>query len=164
VASWLCPARLRPPIAAIYGFARTADDIADEGNATPAQRLADLSALRTDLADAAAGTSQSQQWPQVFMPLQNAIRQWALPEPLLADLLSAFSQDVAKTRDQAGYADRAALLDYCQRSAAPVGRLLLHLYGVHDAQALRQSDAICNALQLINFWQDLGLDLPRGRY
>ncbi len=164
MASWLCPARLRPPIAAIYGFARTADDIADEGNASAAQRLADLSAFRADLADAAAGTAHSPKWPQVFGPLQAAIQQWALPTPLLADLLSAFTQDVVKTRDQAGYADRAALLDYCQRSAAPVGRLLLHLYGVQDKEALHQSDAICNALQLINFWQDLGLDLPRGRY
>jgi squalene synthase HpnC len=84
--------------------------------------------------------------------------------PLLDDLLSAFEQDIIKTRDGAGYADRAALLDYCTRSANPVGRLLLHLYGVGEAEALAQSDAICSALQLINFWQDLSVDIPRGRF
>lgn len=73
-------------------------------------------------------------------------------------------QDVAKTRNQTSYADRAELLDYCRRSANPVGRLLLHLYGIHDDQALAQSDAICTALQLINFWQDLSEDIPRGRH
>nr|WP_315224391.1 squalene synthase HpnC [uncultured Albidiferax sp.] len=164
VASFLCPPRLRPPIAAIYWFARTADDIADEGDAPASQRLADLAAYRADLADAAAGRSASQRWPQVFGPLQAAMAAWKLPEPLLADLLSAFKQDVIKTDEGSGYADRAALLDYCQRSAAPVGRLLLHLYGVNDAQSLQHSDAICNALQLINFWQDLSRDLPRGRF
>ena len=92
------------------------------------------------------------------------MRDFALPERLLADLLSAFMQDIEKTRDAAGYADRAELLDYCRRSANPIGRLLLHLYGVDDARALAQSDAICSALQLINFWQDLSVDLPRGRY
>ncbi len=164
VASLLCPAHLRPPIAAIYWFARTADDLADEGDATAPQRLADLAAYRADLADAAAGHSASQRWPQVFGPLQAAMAAWQLPEALLADLLSAFKQDILKTDEESGYADRAALLDYCQRSAAPVGRLLLHLYGVTDAQSLQRSDAICNALQLINFWQDLSLDLPRGRF
>jgi hydroxysqualene synthase len=83
---------------------------------------------------------------------------------LLHDLLSAFEQDVAKTRDGAGYADRAELMEYCRRSANPVGRLMLHLYGVNGAAALRQSDCICTALQLINFWQDLSVDIPRGRY
>nr|WP_315189971.1 squalene synthase HpnC [uncultured Albidiferax sp.] len=164
VASVLCPPRLRPPIAAIYWFARTADDIADEGDAPAAQRLADLAAYRADLADAAAGRSASQRWPRVFGPLQAAIATWKLPEALLADLLSAFKQDVIKNDEESGYASRAELLDYCQRSAAPVGRLLLHLYGVNDAQSLQHSDAICNALQLINFWQDLSRDLPRGRF
>ena len=83
---------------------------------------------------------------------------------LLHDLLDAFEQDVLKTRDGAGYANQAELLDYCRRSANPIGRLLLHLYGVSDAQALRLSDEICTALQLINFGQDLSLDIPRGRY
>ena len=86
------------------------------------------------------------------------------PPQLLDDLLSAFVQDVEKTRDGTGYADRTELLDYCRRSANPVGRLLLHLYGVHGAEALAQSDAVCTALQLANFWQDLSEDLPRGRF
>ncbi|VTU33339.1 squalene synthase HpnC [Variovorax sp. PBS-H4] len=164
VASWLCPPRLRPPIAAIYAFARTADDMADEGDAGAAQRLEDLRAFRAELAAAARGAAPSARWPEVFGPLAHAMRDFSLPEPLLADLLAAFMQDIEKTRDRAGYTDRAELLDYCRRSANPIGRLLLHLYGVDDAGALAQSDAICSALQLINFWQDLSVDLPRGRY
>ena len=164
VASWLCPPRLRPAIAAIYAFARTADDIADEGTASAAARLHDLAAFRADLQAAGHGEPTSPRWPQVFGPLADAIDRFKLPLPLLDDLLQAFEQDVAKTRDGDGYADRAELLDYCSRSANPVGRLLLHLYGVHDAQALARSDAICSALQLINFWQDLSVDIPRGRF
>ena len=160
----LCPPHLRQPIAAIYAFARTADDIADEGDATPAARLADLAAYLADLRAIAQGQAPSPRWASVFLPLQGVLRSHQLPVPLLEDLLSAFAQDVEKTRDGEGYADRDELLDYCRRSANPVGRLLLHLYGVHDAQALRQSDAICTALQLINFWQDLSVDIPRGRH
>jgi len=159
VASWLCPPRLRPAIAAIYWFARTADDIADEGDALPAQRLADLAAYRADLQAASEGKPGSGRWSQVFGALQPVLVQFRLPLPLLTDLLSAFEQDVVKQR----YASEAELLDYCARSANPVGRLLLHLYGVKDAQALAESDCICTALQLINFWQDLSVDIPRGR-
>ena len=164
VASWLCPPHLRTPIAAIYHFARTADDIADEGDASPAQRLASLQAYRQALQQAADGGAAFADWPQVFGPLQAAMATHQLPVQLLHDLLDAFVQDIEKTRDAAGYADDAELLDYCRRSANPVGRLLLHLYGVHGAQALAESDAICTALQLINFWQDLSVDIPRGRY
>ncbi len=146
-------------MAAIYWFARTADDIADEGDATPSQRLADLSAYRADLAAIAKGLPPSPRWQTVFAPLQIAMDRHRLPVGLLGDLLSAFEQDVVKTR----YVDRAEVLDYCSRSANPVGRLLLHLYGVQDAESLVQSDAICTALQLINFWQDLGIDTARGR-
>jgi squalene synthase HpnC len=166
VASWLCPARLRAPIAAIYHFARTADDLADEGEASPAERLQALAAYRQALRSASAGlpVAPDQPWAWVFAPLQRVITTHQLPTQLLHDLLDAFVQDVEKTRDGAGYADQAELLAYCARSANPVGRLLLHLYGVTDAQALQQSDQICTALQLINFWQDLSVDLPRGRY
>lgn len=164
VASWLCPPRLRPPIAAIYAFARTADDLADEGDATPARRLADLAAYRQDLHACAQSLAVGTRWSSVFLPLQQAIHAHQLPVPLLDDLLSAFVQDVEKTANGAGYADRTELLDYCRRSANPVGRLLLHLYGIADPQALQRSDAICTALQLINFWQDLSQDLPRGRF
>lgn len=159
VASWLCPPALRAPIAAIYWFARTADDLADEGEATPARRLADLDAYRADLAALVATGAASARWPQVFEALGRALHAHRLPPVLLNDLLNAFSQDVVKQR----YADRAELLDYCRRSANPVGRLLLHLYGVTDETSLRRSDAICSALQLINFWQDLGVDTARGR-
>ncbi|MDO9196467.1 squalene synthase HpnC [Rhodoferax sp.] len=165
VASFLCPAHLRAPIAAIYHFARTADDIADEGEASPAQRLLELQAYRQDLIAASENkTAFSPRWAPVFGPLQAAISAHQLPVPALHDLLDAFEQDVAKSRDRAGYANEVELLDYCRRSANPVGRLLLHLYGVSDPHALRQSDDICTALQLINFWQDLSVDIPRGRY
>ena len=164
VASWLCPPRLRAPIAAIYHFARTADDLADEGDAPAAARLRDLARYRADLLAVAQGQPPSPRWPQVFVPLAAQMRAFGLPAQPLDDLLSAFVQDVTMTRDGAAYADMPALLNYCRRSANPVGRLLLHLYGVTQEQALRESDAICTALQLINFWQDLSVDIPRGRY
>jgi squalene synthase HpnC len=159
VASWLCPPALRPAVQAIYWFARTADDIADEGDAPAAERLALLAQYRRDLQRAAAGDTAGR-WQPVFVPLHAAIVRHGLPLPLLDDLLSAFVQDVPNPH----YPDRAALLDYCARSANPVGRLLLHLYGVQDARSLAESDAICSALQLINFWQDMSIDLPRGRH
>lgn len=159
VASWLCPPQLRPPIVAIYRFARAADDIADEGDASPEERLADLSAFHTDLMAIAAGRPPSPRWAEVFGPLADQLTGHRLPVALLADLLDAFAQDARQTR----YADRVELLDYCRRSANPIGRLLLHLYGIDDAVALARSDAICSALQLANFWQDLGVDAARGR-
>jgi squalene synthase HpnC len=103
-------------------------------------------------------------WANNFVALGATIHHQRLPLPLLHDLLDAFAQDIGKTRDRAGYADEAELRDYCRRSANPVGRLLLHLYGVTDGDALLQSDAICTALQLINFWQDPRVDIPRGRF
>ena len=159
VASFLCPPRFRPAISAIYWFARTADDLADEGDALPQARLADLAAYRLDLSACMEGGTVSQRWSGVFGGLQPVIDQFALPADLLTDLLSAFEQDILKTR----YASETELRDYCRRSANPVGRLLLHLYGIRDATALKQSDCICTALQLVNFWQDLSVDIPRGR-
>ena len=159
VASVLCPPAIRPAVLAIYHFARTADDIADEGDAPAEVRLAELALFRSDLSAVAAGRPPSERWPEVFVPLAERLRQFALPPRLLNDLLDAFEQDV----DNPPYPDRAALLDYCGRSANPIGRLLLHLYGVSDPVAQRQSDAVCSALQLINFWQDLSVDLPRSR-
>jgi squalene synthase HpnC len=159
VASLLCPRRLRPAVRAIYAYARCADDLADEGDAPARQRLADLADFEADLHAVAAGHAPSMRWRAVFDPLAQTLRQHDLPLSLLTDLLSAFRQDVVQT----SYADRPALLDYCRRSAQPVGRLLLHLYGIADAESLRQSDAICCALQLANFWQDLSVDRRRGR-
>lgn len=158
VASWLCPPPLRPAVTAIYRFARTADDLADEGDASAAHRVAQLDAFEANLHAAARGRADTA-WPEVFGPLGHAIRTHALPlEPLTA-LLSAFRQDTANPL----YRDRAELLDYCARSANPIGRLLLHLARQDDRVALTRSDAICTALQLVNFWQDLSVDLPRGR-
>jgi squalene synthase HpnC len=178
VASVLCPPRLRAPVRALYHYARTADDIADEGDAPAARRLADLAAYQAELlacfaplAPGAPATPPSR-WPHIFGPLRLAVHDFQLPPAPLAALLSAVMQDVEKTRQTehqnkvqgAAYADRAELLDYCRRSANPVGRLLLHLHGIDDEASLAHSDAICTALQLINFWQDLSLDIPRGRH
>lgn len=159
VASWLCPPVLRPAVRAIYWFARTADDIADEGDAPAEARQALLRDYRDDLVNAAAGRPGSRRWAGVFDPLAQVIAAHRLPVPLLEALLDAFEED---TR-HAGYADRAALLQYCSRSANPIGRLLLHLHGIAEPALLAQSDAVCSALQLINFWQDLSVDVPRGR-
>jgi len=159
VASRLSPPALRPAIVAIYRFARTADDLADEGDAAPGARLADLAAYRAELDAALAGGAVDGRWSAIHTPLARSVRAYALPVTLLHDLLDAFEQDVRNP----SYPDRTALLDYCRRSANPIGRLLLHLYGIDDAAALRRSDAICSALQLVNFWQDLGRDGPRGR-
>jgi hydroxysqualene synthase len=159
VASLLCPAALRPAVRALYAFARTADDLADEGESRPAERLQDLADYGADLLATAQGEEPSHRWTPVFAALGPQLRERALPLPLLQDLLSAFAQDVVKH----SYADRPELLDYCRRSANPVGRLMLHLYGVHDGTAERHSDDICTALQLINFWQDFSVDTPRGR-
>ena len=159
VASWLCPPALRPAVRAIYWFARTADDIADEGDASAEERQALLRDYRDDLVKAAAGRPGSGRWSGVFDPLAAMIAAHRLPLPLLEALLDAFEED---TR-HAGYADRAALLQYCSRSANPIGRLLLHLHAIDDPALLARSDAVCSALQLINFWQDLSVDVPRGR-
>lgn len=159
VASVLCPPAVRPAVLAIYHFARTADDLADEGDTEPAQRLADLAAYRQDLQATLESRPTAPRWRRVFDRLAPCIGRYRLPPPLLHDLLDAFEQDVRNP----DYPDRESLLDYCRRSANPVGRLLLHLYGVRDARSLQQSDAICSALQLINFWQDLSVDGPRGR-
>ena len=164
VASWLCPARLRPAVVAIYHFARTADDLADEGDATTEQRLEDLRQFGAELDLCLNGQApKDTRWAQVFANLQSAVRTFDLPAQPLRDLLSAFEQDVSYTSVGHRYRDRAELMDYCRRSANPVGRLMLHLYGVSDAQSMAQSDAICSALQLINFWQDRTRDLEWGR-
>ena len=159
VASVLCPPVLRPAVSAIYHFARTADDLADEGDAAPERRLADLAVFRGDLQAALEGRTGSGRWPGVFEPLALQAERFRLPYAPLHALLDAFEQDVRNPP----YPDRAALLDYCARSANPVGRLLLHLYGIDDTTAIARADAICTALQLINFWQDLSRDGPRGR-
>lgn len=156
VASILMPRRLRPPVAALYHFARAADDIADEGTLSDDARLHALAGFRAEL-DRIGESAPPQ--TALFRRLAAEVTTHALPLQPLHDLLDAFSQDVVKKR----YADYAELLDYCRRSANPVGRELLHLYGETGAAALRYSDAICSALQLINFWQDVAKDWAIGR-
>lgn len=156
VASILLPARLRPPVEAIYAFARSADDIADEGDALPAQRLSALREYEAQLDLIAAGGTPDH---ALFARLAGMVQVHKLPLQPMRDLLSAFRQDVVTVR----YADFEQLLDYCRRSANPVGTLMLHLYGVHDELSLKQSDAVCSALQLINFWQDVAVDWAKGR-
>ncbi|MDM7949850.1 squalene synthase HpnC [Hydrogenophaga sp.] len=165
VASWLCPPALRSAVQALYHFARTADDLADEGDAAAEQRLLDLDTYRHELDRCLTGNPPvDTRWPGIFKPLRAAVTQHHLPGPLLHDLISAFEQDVRHTASGHRYADTTELLDYARRSANPVGRLLLHLYGVSDAASLKRSDQICSALQLINFWQDIRVDHARGRH
>lgn len=151
VASVLMPRRLRRPVAAIYHFAREADDFADEGDLSDAERLRKLDGFRAELDRIAA---RQEPLTPLFQHLATQIEQHALPLQPFHDLLSAFSQDVAQKR----YANYEALLDYCRRSANPVGHLMLHLYGEATPVNLAYSDAICTALQLINFWQDVAKD------
>ena len=156
VASILMPKRLRKPVAAIYHFARTADDIADEGDLPDAQRLQQLDEFRAELARIERDETPA---TALFQNLAAAIHQHTLPMQPLYDLLDAFSQDVVKKR----YENFDELLDYCRRSANPVGNLLLHLYGEATPVNLAYSDAICTSLQLINFWQDVAKDYAIGR-
>jgi squalene synthase HpnC len=157
VASRLVPASLRPAVIALYRFARHADDLADEGELSPEERLSALQELREALKN---GPTSSEGTPPVIRALWPHIEAHRLPIDPLVDLLSAFEQD-ARGFD---FQTRGQLLDYCRRSANPVGRLLLHLFGVKaDQQMLARSDAICSALQVINFIQDLGVDLARNR-
>jgi squalene synthase HpnC len=156
VASLLVPRHLKQAVVAIYRFARAADDIADEGDASPLERQAGLDAFERAL-DAISDGIVPQAPP--FPELAAAIVRHRLPLAPMRDLLSAFRQDVTTHR----YASAADLFDYCRRSANPVGRLLLHLYGAATPSNERASDAICTALQLINFWQDVAADWQRGR-
>lgn len=155
-ASKLLRADLRPAVAAIYAFARHADDLADEGDAAPATRIKQIDAWETLLER--CETDANIDHP-VFMALGDAIRRHNLPVEELYNLLIAFRMDVTIH----AYSSFDELLFYCKHSANPVGRLMLALHGIHDAEANRCSDCICSALQLINFWQDLSIDLPRGR-
>ncbi|MFH2134294.1 MAG: squalene synthase HpnC [Pseudomonadota bacterium] len=156
VASVLMPRRLRKPVAAIYHFARAADDIADEGDLSDEERLRQLDEFRDELTHIANGETPLL---PLFQHLAGEIHEHALPMQPLHDLLDAFSQDVVKKR----YNDYDELLDYCRRSANPVGNLLLHLYEDATPVNIGYSDAICTALQLINFWQDVAKDWAIGR-
>ena len=156
VASLLLPAAEREQIGVLYRFARSADDFADEGDLAPAGRLERLDAYRAGLRGIARGDPPRQ---PLFEDLARVVRARGLPLEPLHDLLDAFSQDVIKRR----YADFADLLEYCRRSANPIGRLLLHLFRAATPDNVAHSDAVCTALQLANFWQDVAIDFAKGR-
>ncbi|MES3020145.1 MAG: squalene synthase HpnC [Pseudomonadota bacterium] len=156
VASFLLPRRLVPAVEAIYAFARSADDLADEGDAPPAERLAALVAYEDALGRIGRGEADAN---PMFTRLAAVVAQYELPLRPFYDLLSAFKQDVVTKR----YHDFDALLDYCARSANPVGLLMLSLYGAADEPNVRDSNAICSSLQLINFLQDVAIDREKDR-
>ena len=163
VASRLLPAFMRPHVAAVYAFARVADDIADEGSDPPAARRTRLAAwqarLHEAVGDASIARALGSRDALIIAATGQSIRTLDLPLSLFDDLVSAFGQDITTTR----YASWAALFDYCRRSANPVGRLVLRIAGYRDEALDRSSDALCTALQLTNFWQDFGRDFRAGR-
>lgn len=163
VASLLLPRRLREPVRNIYNFARSADDIADEGDATASERLLQLDAYQAALLQIQAGgltLSENDPRQALFKPLAQTIAQFSLPLTPFFNLLSAFKQDVTTQR----YRDDAALFDYCSRSANPIGRLMLRLYNADTSEKnLVQADCICTGLQLTNFWQDIAIDWKKSR-
>lgn len=157
----MVPKHLQKHIAAVYAFARTADDIADEQHDTIAEnspiRVQELERFESqlDLPD----NQRAPQWNWIFTACDNTIAEFNIPKQLFRDLVSAFKQDVIKKR----YFDFDELKDYCRRSANPVGRLVLLLHGFNDEVRFAQSDAICTALQLANFWQDMSVDKFKNR-
>ena len=163
VASRLLPAAMRPHVAAVYAYARTADDLADEGSAPADERLARLDAWQRRL-HAAVAVERSDAAPHahedlIIVALAHSIRSLDLPISLFDDLVSAFGQDTMTTR----YDSWEGVFDYCRRSANPVGRLVLRIAGYRDDALDRSSDALCTALQLTNFWQDFSHDWLIGR-
>jgi squalene synthase HpnC len=155
VASVFLPRHLREPIALIYSFARQADDFADEGNLSIAERLSLLDEFRQEL-DLLQAYIKPQR--EFFLVLGAMIRSKKLPLSPFYDLLNAFSQDVVKVR----YANYDEVIAYCSQSANPIGRLLLHLYGQASPENIKLSDSICSALQLINFLQDIAVDFKKN--
>lgn len=166
----LVPKKLRPHVHAVYAFARVADDLADEGYADPrtksnrpapteAERLQVFRAYRQAWQNALQGKEYDRSYAWIFEPLQKTKAELDLPDSLFLDLLSAFEQDIVKRR----YADFPEVLDYCRRSANPIGRLVLLIHGKRETDLAHLSDHICTALQLANFWQDVSVDLGKDR-
>lgn len=158
VASFLVPPAIRPYVVAIYRFARHADDVADEGEADAETRLSELALLRADVDALFRNQAVGAPTVRMLAPLRDSGTPGINAQPFL-DLLSAFSQDVRTVR----YESYAKLEDYCQRSASPIGQLMLALSGVRDEPSAKCSNLICTSLQLINFWQDAAIDASRGR-
>jgi squalene synthase HpnC len=155
VLSLFLPRALRPHVAAIYAFARAADDLADEGSRSPTERLAAL-ARQHAMIDACRNAAVDDPVPRA---LGHTVAAFAIPLPLLHDLIAAFEEDAVQTR----YRSFNDLLRYCERSANPIGRMLLLLFRCPHPEAVLPADALCTALQLTNFWQDVSRDVPRGR-
>lgn len=156
VGSFLLPKQFRPAVAVVYHVARYADDLADEGNASAQERLAALDECSAELQRIERGETPVMARFQALAPV---VQQYAIPLQLFEDLFSAFRQDVVKTR----YQNFGEVIDYCRRSANPVGRILLHIFGQTDARQMALSDGICSALQLVNFWQDVAIDWKKDR-
>ena len=156
VGSFLLAKEFRSPIRLVYAFARVADDIADEGDASPASRLQKLADWEGEFRKSLAGLSDV----PFFMNLAEAVERYQIPAPLFFDLIEAFKMD-AEGRDYPTFAD---LLFYCRRSANPVGRIVLHIVNRANDETFRLSDSMCTALQLTNFWQDLSIDIKRNRF
>lgn len=157
----MVPKGLRKHVAAVYAFARTADDIADEQHESIAEddpsRIANLEEFESQLDK--PDSLREDKWRWIFTACDSTIKEFDIPKQLFFDLVSAFKQDVVKKR----YADFPELLDYCRRSANPVGRLVLILHGIRSAESFEMSDNICTALQLANFWQDMRVDKLKNR-
>ncbi len=163
VASFLCPAHLRPAVQALYWFARMGDDIADEGECSFEHRLQQIHAYKADLTAIVQGHQPSPTWGSIFPRLALVLKSYPIDAKYLFDLLAAFEQDIVYTEKACLYASRQELLQYCQLSANPVGRLMLQMNHVQNADAFLKSDEVCSGLQLINFWQDVSKDLARKR-
>jgi phytoene synthase len=155
VASILLPKKIRRHVAAIYAFARTADDYADEPGSTQQERLAKLGEWEEKLLACTGGTASD----PVFLALGDTMRKFDIPAALFRSLLTAFRSDVNVTR----YASFEDVSAYCRNSADPVGRLILILFGYRNEKLFAYSDYICTALQLTNFWQDVSVDIRKGR-
>ena len=167
----LVPKKLRPHVHAVYAFARVADDLADEGYADPrqktpdskaptqGQRLAVFESYQEAWQQALNGQAYDPQYQWIFSPLQKTKAELNLPNSLFTDLLSAFAQDIVQRR----YETFPDVLDYCRRSANPIGRLVLLIHGEQSAELAQLSDHVCTGLQLANFWQDISVDLGKDR-
>ncbi len=158
----MVPEKIRKHVAAVYAFARTADDIADEEHESIAAddpiRIEKLREFESQL-DVKDASQLNPNWNWIFIALADTIKKFSIPDSLFRDLVSAFAQDVVKKR----YTDFPELLDYCRRSANPVGRLVLLLHGINNDTLFKYSDDICSALQLANFWQDMSVDRLKNR-
>ncbi|QKJ67008.1 squalene synthase HpnC [Deefgea piscis] len=156
VGSFLLPKQYRPAVAVVYHVARYADDLADEGHASASERLAALDECSAELQRIERGEMALTARFQALAPV---VQRYQIPLQLFEDLFSAFRQDVVKNR----YQNFGEVIDYCRRSANPVGRILLHIFDQTDARQLALSDGICSALQLVNFWQDVAIDWQKDR-